>query len=111
MNPATAPNKAREVFVAALRIAPEQRAAYLAEACAGDEALRRRVNDLLAAHEQAGSFLESPATGVSDLESGVTVDRPEATPLREGPGTQIGPYKLLEQIGEGGMGVVFLRSE
>ena len=61
MNLAANPNRIREVFVAAVRMAGEQRAAYLSEACAGDETLRQRVDDLLAAHEQAGSSLASPA--------------------------------------------------
>jgi tetratricopeptide (TPR) repeat protein len=114
MNPAIDPNKARDLFVAALRVDPAQREAYLAEACAGDEALRRRVAELLAAHEHAGSFLASPAAGITDaadIGPSATVDEPAAVPLREGPRTQVGPYKLLETIGEGGMGSVFLAEQ
>ena len=80
---------------------PDQRVAYLTEACAHDARLRSRVEALLHSHEQAGSFLRGAAVDVTtDLNQ----------PL-ERPGTQIGPYKLLEQIGEGGMGVVYLASQ
>jgi serine/threonine protein kinase/Flp pilus assembly protein TadD len=95
------PNQARDLFVAAVKLAPGEWDAYLAAACGGDEALRDRVRDLLTAHQAAGSFLE-PAAGLA-----VTTDEP----LAERPGTVIGPYKLMEQIGEGGMGLVFVAEQ
>jgi WD40 repeat protein/serine/threonine protein kinase len=79
---------------------PAERAAYLDAACGQDQELRARIMGLLAAHEGAGSFLEQPLfkpLSTSDAPSGV-----------ERPGMVIGPYKLLEQIGEGGMGTVFM---
>src|SRR5262245_30676077 len=83
------------IFAEAVQIAdPAARDAYLDRACAGDAALRREVEGLLAAHDGAGSFLARPP---------VTV--PEA------PGSRIGPYKLLQQIGEGGMGVVWMAEQ
>ena len=103
-----APAIARAVFDHALEIhSPVDRQAYLAQVCGDDTGLRQKVDALLNAHEHAGSFLESPVT---DLGLGGTVDGPPL-PLREGPGSVIGPYKLLQQIGEGGMGVVFLAEQ
>ena len=80
----------------------EERAAYLNSACGSNAKLRQRIERLLQAHSDAQSFLESPAN-----ESGPTIHQQP----RERPGTQIGPYKLLQQIGEGGMGVVYLAEQ
>src|SRR5438552_5151492 len=92
------------IFVEALEKAnPADRLAFLDQACGGDTALRQRVERLLERHQQAGSFLEAPAYGV-----GATVDVP---PPSEALGTMIGPYKLLQQIGEGGMGTVFMAEQ
>jgi serine/threonine protein kinase/Flp pilus assembly protein TadD len=96
--------KARSIFLAAVESnSPEQRNAYLDRACAGDEELRRRVEVLLRAHEQPNSLLDRPpATPVTTT---------AAPAVAEGPSTVIGPYKLMEQIGEGGMGLVFVAEQ
>jgi serine/threonine protein kinase/tetratricopeptide (TPR) repeat protein len=91
------------IFFAALdKATPGEQTAYLNEACGHDDDLRRRVERLLNAYPKAGSFLESPAPALED-----TADEP----ITEHPGTIIGPYKLMEQIGEGGMGLVFVAEQ
>jgi eukaryotic-like serine/threonine-protein kinase len=98
------PPNADSLFLAAAGHAdPRDRAMFLDEACRGNQSLRNRVERLLAAQSRVGSFLESPAP-----ELGPTVDQPLAP---ETSGTQIGPYKLREQIGEGGFGVVYVAEQ
>jgi serine/threonine protein kinase/uncharacterized protein HemY len=93
-----------EIFLEALaRSQPEERAAYLERACAGKPALRASVEALLRANVGATGFLERPAPAVA-----ATAAEPGAA---EGPGTIIGHYKLMEQIGEGGMGLVFVAEQ
>jgi probable HAF family extracellular repeat protein len=93
----------RELFIAALRQPDEDaRVAFLEEACA-DRRLREHVESMLRDHVQLGSFLEHPASPPV-----VVADH---RPNLEGPGTVIGPYKLLEPIGEGGMGVVYVAEQ
>src|SRR4051812_12277744 len=88
------------IFFAALeKNTPEEGAAYLDEACGPDANLRQRVERLLSAHPKVGTFLRSPVPGLDEQ------------PITERPGTVIGPYKLMEQIGEGGMGLVFVAEQ
>jgi serine/threonine protein kinase len=108
--------RVQSVFLAAVEAAdPAARAAVLDRECGADAELRQRVEALLRAHDDSGSLLE---TSVTDLWTPAT---PQPGPV-EDPGdsvrvlgptleTQIGPYKLLEQIGEGGMGAVWLAEQ
>ncbi len=91
---------------------PDQRSAFLDEVCASDTALRQRLEILLAAHEHPGSFLQSAAPDSGNGESATNAGRTVLhSGVQEGPGTVLGPYKLLQQIGAGGMGVVFMAEQ
>jgi serine/threonine protein kinase len=91
------------IFCEAIELdSAERRESYLCAACGEDAELRRQVDRLLQAHFRGGSIVDSPAHSL-----GPTLDQ---APL-EKPGTQIGPYKLLQQIGEGGMGIVYMAEQ
>ncbi len=98
----------QSVFAEAILLpTPEARAVHLDSACGTDAALRQRVEALLRAAEKAGDFLEEPPTGLSSG-PGSTLQMQE---LSEQPGDKIGRYKLLQQIGEGGCGVVYMAEQ
>jgi serine/threonine-protein kinase len=90
------------IFFAARQKAPQDRAVYLDEACANHPELRQRVEQFLRAQAELGSFLEAPSPALV-----ATLDEQ----ISERPGSVIGPYKLMEEIGAGGFGLVFVAEQ
>ncbi|HLH52847.1 MAG TPA: serine/threonine-protein kinase [Verrucomicrobiae bacterium] len=108
------PNREVEIFIAALALPAGRRGAYLQGACADDAALRVRIEDLLGVHERAGGFMET--SGLSAQASPNETAAPGAATSfaivpSEKPADRIGRYKLLQQIGEGGCGVVYMAEQ
>ena len=94
------------IFEAALQRPPEQRTAYVKGACGEDAQVRQSVEALLRAHEKSGGFLDQPPPGLGPDKT-IRLDSSPA----EKPGDIIGRYKLLQQIGEGGCGVVYMAEQ
>jgi hypothetical protein len=90
--------RVKEIFHSALELAPERRAAFLAEACAGQDSLRGEVESLISSHEQPGHFIDAPAFQAA------------AEMLADGqglkPGQALSHYEIHSVLGEGGMGRV-----
>src|SRR5262245_28299742 len=89
------------VFLEACELPADQRERFVDDRCGADAALRTAVNALLDAHDRAGDFLAGPTVAPS-------VD---ASAIPSGAARQIGPYKLLQMIGEGGFGTVYMAEQ
>src|SRR4051812_8800158 len=91
------------IFKAVVKLALDRRGDYLDQACGVDTALRKEIESLLAAHDGSDDAFQ------------LSHSRPRATidyePIAERPGMYIGPYELMEQIGEGGFGLVFVAEQ
>src|SRR5438309_978297 len=103
-------NSSREeaLFTLAVEKPAAERAAFLDRECSGDAELRQRVEALLGAHAKAGEFLNEPPAAVSAKTFVITTGM---VPVTEKAGDRIGRYKLLQQIGEGGCGVVYMAEQ
>jgi serine/threonine protein kinase/WD40 repeat protein len=95
-------HQARSIFFAALERAPDQWPAFVDEACGNQIEVRARVKQLLHNHQALGSIHDVP-------DASATAEVAKST--EERPGTILGPFKLLQQIGEGGMGTVFMAEQ
>ncbi|MCP9495265.1 MAG: protein kinase [Pyrinomonadaceae bacterium MAG19_C2-C3] len=104
-----------KIFHSALELPKDEREQFIGEACAQDLMLRANVEDLLEHHDSAGSFLESPALGSNappffapaGRETQVIEDTPEDS-HNSMSGRRVGAYRIVREIGRGGMGAVYL---
>src|SRR5262245_38979093 len=103
--------RVKQVFLAAVEKSDRAaRDTFLQEACSGDDELRGQVEALLAQHEQASGQLEALPANFFENTGPNAVTASDSAP-QDAVGSRIGPYKLLQQLGEGGMGTVYLAEQ
>ena len=102
---AEADQRSELLFYEALKLSPHARAGFLEQQCRGDPTLRAEVEAMLRDYEISGSFLSADAPAAVELDTEFSRQGPEEA------GGRIGPYKLLQQIGEGGCGIVWMAEQ